>query len=386
MVTGDENWIEYHVDFIPDDLRGGLNGGIGAYVSQRRLCKRLRPNAPRTDEKLLPLLCDLLVVSSPQLHERLRQDLDKLVHGAVVRKEFFHNKQSLGFFLGAVSKRFDDTNLYRVLYHDGDREDYTIAELLPILQVDAELRDQIQQAHVDLVSVLDKSKNSKEENKYFFRKQLLKKARENPRWFGTTLTDRRKLSVSLFNFCVFKHPVGSCECDLGVNPWARATKEKPCLFRHDPDVCKCNQVAIKLSQDECSYAAYILSKREWRVGGKHALRKKQDGPPLMVSDYASFEFGLGIKVTSDQLTQINRLREAGPSFYSETSVDGKSVKKHPLQYYPESDSITVHVIQPGEKTNTVCSCNLESTLRVCRRNTPTPTPSQRTHEHRVVVN
>lgn len=114
VVCDDENWIEYHVDYMPDDLRGNLNGGIGGYVSQRRLCQRLRPNAPRTDEVLLPLLCDLLVVSSAQLHDRLRRDLDSLVIAAVVRKEFSHNNRSLGFFAGRVVKRFDDTNTYRV--------------------------------------------------------------------------------------------------------------------------------------------------------------------------------------------------------------------------------------------------------------------------------
>ena len=139
---------------------------------------------------------------------------------------------------------------------------------------------------------------------------------------------------------------------------ARATPEKTCVFRHDPDVCKCNQIAIKFSQDECSYAAYILSKREWRVGGKHILRKKQDGPPLMVSDYASFEFALGIKPTADQLAEVNRLRAAGPAHYSEKSEDGKFVKKCPLQYYPEADSITVHMIQPGEnKDGLFYSCS-----------------------------
>lgn len=347
----DENWIEYHVDYMPDDLRGDLNGGIGGYVSQRRLCVSLRPNAPRTDEELLPLLCDLLVVSSVQLHDRLRRDLDSLVIGTVVGKEFFNNNRSLGIFFGKVSKRFDDTNIYRVDYNDGDREDYNIDELLPILQIDDDRIDRIRIAHVNLVNVLFKAKISKEDDKYFFRDQLLKKTVDNPEWFGATLEERRKLSVSLFNFCVFKHPVGRCRCDLGVDPWARSTPTKPCVFRHSPDICKCDQIAIKFSQDECSYAAYILSKREWRVGGKHKLRKKQDGPPLMVSDYASFEFALGIKVTADQLTEINRLRADGPTYYSETDVNGKSVKKTSLKYYPEADSITVHVIQPGENAD-----------------------------------
>ena len=79
-------WTEYHVDFLPDALRAGLNGGVGAYVSQRRLCKRLRPCAPRTDAELIPLLRDLLVCSSPQLHERLHNELVSLVVGTQIEK------------------------------------------------------------------------------------------------------------------------------------------------------------------------------------------------------------------------------------------------------------------------------------------------------------
>lgn len=70
----------------------------------------------------------------------------------------------------------------------------------------------------------------------------------------------------------------------------------------------------------------MLSKREWRVGGKHSLHRKAPGIPLMVSDYASFEFGLGIKVSDRTLNAINRLRSAGPERYSVTTEDGKQVK------------------------------------------------------------
>lgn len=265
----------------------------------------------------------------------------------VVAKEFYRNNRSLGIFFGRVGKRFDDTNIYRVNYNDGDKEDYNIAELLPLLQTDDYTRAQIRCAHDDLVSVLDRSKGNKEENKYFFRKKLLIKAKTNPQWFGSSLQERRRLSVSLFNFCVFKHPVGRCQCDLGVDPWARSTEEKPCVFQHAPAVCKCNQRAIKFSQDECCYAAYILSKRAWSIGGQRRLPKKQDGPPFMVSDYASFEFALGIKVTTAQLAEINRLRSDGDGYYSETNANGGKVSKKPLAYFPESDSITVHVMQPG---------------------------------------
>ena len=336
------------MDFMPDKLRDGFNGGIGAYVSQRRLCRRLRPNAPRHDDELLPLLCDLLVVSTPQLHERLRRDLDLLTTGRAVRKEFFHNRQSLGIFDGEIKRRFDDTNIYRVLYTDGDTEDYTFAELLPLLTAADDVRQRMKTAHDDLVAVLQLAKNNPESQRYFYREKLVKKSQENPEWFGVTLQDRRKLSVSLFNFCIFRHPIGACTCDDGVDPWARSTASNPCVFRHEPEVCKCSQIAIKLSQDECCFAAYLLSKKEWRVGGRHHARKKRDGPPLNVSEYSTFEFGHGIKVNDAQLADINRLRMDGEKYYSEVKTDGKRRPKAPLSYYPEADSITVVCMQPGE--------------------------------------
>ena len=86
----------------------------------------------------------------------------------VVGKEFFNNNRSLGIFFGKVIKRFDDTNIYRVDYNDGDREDYNIDELLPILQIDDDRIDRIRIAHVNLVNVLLKVKISKEDDKYFF--------------------------------------------------------------------------------------------------------------------------------------------------------------------------------------------------------------------------
>ena len=339
-----EPWIEYNVDFMPDDLRVNFNGGIGGYVSQRALCTKLKPCAPRTDEELIPLLCDLLVVSSPQLHGRLRREIDDLTISQVVKKEFFHNRQSLGMFEGVVKKRFDDTNVYRIEYNDGDIEDYTIEELLPILQVDQAHREKVKSAHRDLVDVLAESKKS-DRDEYFFRVNLLTKDKA---WFGSTLRSRRELSCSLMNFCVFQHAVGECTCDNGVRPWTASTADKPCVFRHEPTVCKCDQVAIKLSQDETTFAAYSLQRREWRMQGKHTLRKKAPGTAIMVSDYASFEFGLGIKVSAATLTDINRLRAGGEEYYEEGTHDGKQLKKKPLMYYPESDSITVHLIQPGE--------------------------------------
>ena len=85
----------------------------------------------------------------------------------------------------------------------------------------------------------------------------------------------------------------------------------------------------------------MLQKKEWRVQGKHPLRKKAPGAPLMVSEYATFEFGFGIKVSPRTLVTINRKRAEGSQYYSESTQDGKRVKKQPLSYYANSDSITV---------------------------------------------
>ena len=83
-------------------------------------------------------------------------------------------------------------------------------------------------------------------------------------------------------------------------------------------------------------------------GVTHHSRKKRDGPPLHVSEYASFEFGHGIKVNDEQLARINRLRMEGDKYYSEVQDDGQRREKAPLAYYPEADSITVHCMMPGE--------------------------------------
>ena len=181
MKYGDNDpWYEYHVDFIPDGIRTNLNGGIGDYVSQRRLCRRVRPCAPITDAKLIPVLCDLLIVSSPQLHELLRRDLDELTYNKPVEKEFFRHGVSLGTFEGVVTKRsvasrglfiglsvscisqyipihiyswycrYDDSNHFQVVYSDGDREHLDCDELLAVLQVSRAHKEWIATAYRDL--------------------------------------------------------------------------------------------------------------------------------------------------------------------------------------------------------------------------------------------
>lgn len=338
-----EKWYEYHVDFIPSRLRCQLNGGVGGYVSQRRVYKP-RLAAPRDDAEVVKLLHDLLVVSSPQLWQLLRRDLDKLVIGAAVRKEFFApGRRSLGFYDGTVVKRFDDTNQYRCVYSDGDTEDYTLAELLPIMQEDGDHSKKLEVAHKDLVSVLEENKRSNRDE-YLYRPNLLLKT---PEWFGEDAAARRALCCSLNNFCIFHHTVDKCNCDEGVDPWARSTHSQPCIFRHDPAVCKCNLPAIKFSQDECCFAAYDLQKKVWHVEGKVGLRKKSAGPAGMVSEFSSSTFGFGIHVSDVCLTRCNQLRAEQSEHYEETDADGKRVTKMPLAYHDGADSIITVLMMPG---------------------------------------
>ena len=85
MVIAKRGLSTMWTNFMPNKLRGELNDGIGDYVSQRQKCTRLKPYAPRTDEDLIPLLCDLLVVTSAQVHERLCFHLDRLTHRTSVK-------------------------------------------------------------------------------------------------------------------------------------------------------------------------------------------------------------------------------------------------------------------------------------------------------------
>ena len=105
------------------------------------------------------------------------------------------------------------------------------------------------------------------------------------------------------------------------------------------------------------------------MGGKHELRRKPPGPPIMISEYASFEFGHGIKVSGKTLAEINRLRAMGPTHYDVETEDGKRVEKRLLQYYDQSDSITVHVICPGENKDGMCVIFVFIILTGCIHNT-----------------
>ena len=143
-----------------------------------------------------------------------------------------------------------------------------------------------------------------------------------------TPLDRQKfcqqLCCRLHNYCIFNHTAECCNCDKGVNPWAKATADKPCCFHHSPGKCFCDRVAMSIGQDESVYHAYSLGKKSWSVQKKVGLRKKSDGPGCHVSAFVGFALGFGLKIENLQevIEEVNSQRKDGvPS-----QVDGVNKK------------------------------------------------------------
>lgn len=85
----DEEWYEYHVDWLPEELAQTLNGNRGGYVSQRSVVYLSR-SAPRLDDTagLVERLSDLLVVSDPNTRDVLQRQVDRSLVGQKVKKQF----------------------------------------------------------------------------------------------------------------------------------------------------------------------------------------------------------------------------------------------------------------------------------------------------------
>ena len=52
---------------------------------------------------------------------------------------------------------------------------------------------------------------------------------------------------------------------------------------HTADKCKCHLPVHMMGQDESIYWQYLLSKKVWFINGACGLRKKGNGPGIMVS-------------------------------------------------------------------------------------------------------
>ena len=77
---------------------------------------------------------------------------------------------------------------------------------------------------------------------------------------------------------------------------------------HSESTCKCHLPVHMMGQDESIYWQYLLSKNIWFVNGAAGLRKKGNGPGIMVSAFVSEVFGFGMSLTPDQLASVNTWR------------------------------------------------------------------------------
>ena len=94
--SGDGPWFEYHVDSLPDGVRGILpNGGYPSML--REVACPI--SVPEADADVLKLLPDLLVSSTPQLHACLRKqvkDADAKLDAALLRCEMGCTAETAG--------------------------------------------------------------------------------------------------------------------------------------------------------------------------------------------------------------------------------------------------------------------------------------------------
>ncbi|CAN0430198.1 unnamed protein product, partial [Pylaiella littoralis] len=87
-----------------------------------------------------------------------------------------------------------------------------------------------------------------------------------------------------------------------------AAAAAPCEYNHPADKCKCNRKVRHIGQDESIYKAYAREGREWVIQGVSGMRKKTEGPGLMVSAFQDERNGFGLPLPGDVLAQVNAKR------------------------------------------------------------------------------
>lgn len=86
-----------------------------------------------------------------------------------------------------------------------------------------------------------------------------------------------------------------------------AEARSPCRVNHK-DVCKCHLHAWHMGQDECIFKAYLREGMEWVTAGVRGMRKKTEGPGIMVSVFQNEIRGFGFAMTGDELVRVNAFR------------------------------------------------------------------------------
>jgi len=137
------------------------------------------------------------------------------------------------------------------------------------------------------------------------------------------MTSRAAASnICRLNPC-FLSPIASYDVASNICP---ALLTAPCLFGHDPKVCRCHLELIRTGQDESVLKAYSLPKGVWIICGVGGMRKKSDGPGEMASGFQDEVRGFGLKLTDEELGLVNAFRY--------NRVDGAGISAPPLK---ESD-------------------------------------------------
>jgi hypothetical protein len=77
---------------------------------------------------------------------------------------------------------------------------------------------------------------------------------------------------------------------------------------------------IIIGQDESAFSQYSFSSKSWKSPRGHCqLLPKSNGETIMISAFVSRIFGLGITLTEDDISKINRYRHKKPEYVSHES-------------------------------------------------------------------
>eukprot|EP00733_Pompholyxophrys_punicea_P000302 Pompholyxophrys_punicea_v1_NODE_71_length_3757_cov_5.265460.p2 type:complete len:174 gc:universal NODE_71_length_3757_cov_5.265460:1454-1975(+) len=97
---------------------------------------------------------------------------------------------------------------------------------------------------------------------------------------------------------------------FGGNVSVRMATSTSCDYNHPVAICKCNKPAYHMGQDESIYKAYLSTSKEWSVDGLKTLRKKCEGPGMMVSAFQDEIRGFGFPMSPEELKTFNEHRKS----------------------------------------------------------------------------
>jgi hypothetical protein len=84
---------------------------------------------------------------------------------------------------------------------------------------------------------------------------------------------------------------------------------EPCLYDHNPAVCKCHLPLHHVGHDEKIWHADAIPKNGWTIKGFRKLQKKGAAVGVMTSGFVDSERGFGIPLTPAEILAINEIKE-----------------------------------------------------------------------------